>query len=178
MPGLNSEQYFYLHDGRTLKDLQELTAALETMDADLFRFHCNEERNDFAAWVRGVFHASAIADAMQHAQNREELFAVLKTPAPKKEQVIEQKHAPRKKTTATKAARVESKKAVAEPTLRIEEKITAAPPSELLSPLEKTALMIAKDNDRMRRFLLHDTFYSFIAGVMVGVVVMVLFYQL
>jgi len=48
------EKQFWCHDGRYLKNLQELETALEQMDEDTFRYHVNETRSDFSNWVRDV----------------------------------------------------------------------------------------------------------------------------
>jgi len=49
------EKSFWLSDGRTLKNLKELAQALETMDEAVWKYHVNEEKNDFANWIEGVF---------------------------------------------------------------------------------------------------------------------------
>ncbi len=45
---------FWSQDGRTLKNLQELAAALKEMSDETFRYHLNEAKNDFSNWVRDV----------------------------------------------------------------------------------------------------------------------------
>ncbi|KUK85886.1 MAG: hypothetical protein XE03_1845 [candidate division TA06 bacterium 34_109] len=57
----STEQYFYLHNGIPLKCLAELIDQLVNMDEELFRYHVNENNNDFANWVRDVFGAKELA---------------------------------------------------------------------------------------------------------------------
>ena len=45
---------FWLHNGRPVKNLSELLAVLKYMDDDLFSFHVNANKNDFALWIRDV----------------------------------------------------------------------------------------------------------------------------
>lgn len=51
---VSQEEQFWCHDGRYLKNLQELEAALEQMAEDTFRYHVNETKSDFSNWVRDV----------------------------------------------------------------------------------------------------------------------------
>jgi hypothetical protein len=48
------EKQFWCHDGRYLKNLPELGAALEQMTEETFRYHANETKSDFSNWVRDV----------------------------------------------------------------------------------------------------------------------------
>lgn len=59
---VKQEFYFNLADGRQLKNLMELSAALEDMDEATFRHHVNEARNDFANWVKDTMNEAELAD--------------------------------------------------------------------------------------------------------------------
>jgi hypothetical protein len=48
------EKRFWCHDGRYLKNLEELGAALEQMAEETYRYHSNETKTDFSNWVRDV----------------------------------------------------------------------------------------------------------------------------
>ena len=48
------EKRFWCHDGRYLKNLEELEIALEQMTEETFRYHSNEAKTDFSNWVRDV----------------------------------------------------------------------------------------------------------------------------
>ncbi len=63
------EKAFWLNDGRMLKNLKELALALETMDAALWDFHANAERNDFANWVEDVFGQKQLGSALRKTKS-------------------------------------------------------------------------------------------------------------
>ena len=57
----SAEHYFYLNNGKKLKNIAELMESLKDMDQDLFSFHVNEQHNDFASWIRNVFGKKELA---------------------------------------------------------------------------------------------------------------------
>jgi hypothetical protein len=48
------EKRFWCHDGRYLKNLDELKDALEQMTDEVFQYHTNAEKTDFSNWVNDV----------------------------------------------------------------------------------------------------------------------------
>ena len=48
------EKQFWLADGRYLKNLAELEAALAEISPDLYRVHAGGGKTDFSNWVRDV----------------------------------------------------------------------------------------------------------------------------
>ena len=48
------DKWFWCSDGRTLRSLPELEAALEGMSEETFCSHSNEAKSDFSIWVRDV----------------------------------------------------------------------------------------------------------------------------
>ena len=51
---VSQEKQFWCHDGRYLKNLEELEVALEQMTEETFCYHSNEAKSDFGNWVRNV----------------------------------------------------------------------------------------------------------------------------
>ena len=51
---VSPDKQFWCQDGRYLKNLKELEAALEQMAEETFRYHSNEGKSDFSDWVRDV----------------------------------------------------------------------------------------------------------------------------
>ncbi|MBU2607857.1 MAG: hypothetical protein KKF26_00910 [Chloroflexi bacterium] len=51
---VSQEKQFWCHDGRYVKNLQEMEVALEQMTEETFRHHVNETKSDFSNWVRDV----------------------------------------------------------------------------------------------------------------------------
>lgn len=62
LPNLNKEDYFWLADGKTLKNLHDLHNAFQTMDEDTFQHHVNEQKNDFHHWVKDSHNDKKLAD--------------------------------------------------------------------------------------------------------------------
>lgn len=48
------ERCFWVCDGQILSDLKELSAALRKMEKSVFKYHVNNEKNDFSQWVEEV----------------------------------------------------------------------------------------------------------------------------
>lgn len=73
------DKRFVLKDGRVLKDLVELSHALEHMSDDVFSHHINAAKNDFRSWVKDVFGKNELAAQLEKAKTRADMqLAVLK----------------------------------------------------------------------------------------------------
>jgi predicted metal-dependent HD superfamily phosphohydrolase len=48
------EKRFWCHDGRYLKNLEELKDALKQMTDEVFQYHSNADKTDFSNWVSDV----------------------------------------------------------------------------------------------------------------------------
>ena len=57
-----SEQCFWVNNGPVLKNLEELSNALEGISDETYRHHANSERNDFSKWVGEVIGDKKIAN--------------------------------------------------------------------------------------------------------------------
>lgn len=65
---VTEEKAFVLSTGEKLFTLDELSEAINLIEPEVFRAHVNETKNDFAAWVEGVFEEGALAEQLrQHA---------------------------------------------------------------------------------------------------------------
>ncbi len=76
---IRPEQFFYLHDGSMLVSLTELYIAIDKMGDELFKYHVNSERNDFANWIENVFDNKQLADKVRKCAGKEELKAALRS---------------------------------------------------------------------------------------------------
>ncbi|MBI2580910.1 hypothetical protein HYV85_03815 [Candidatus Woesearchaeota archaeon] len=73
------DKRFVLKDGRVLKDLIELSHAIEHMSDDVFSHHVNAFKNDFRNWVRDVFGKKELAAELEKAKTRSDIqLAVLR----------------------------------------------------------------------------------------------------
>ncbi len=79
------DKRFWCADGRVLKNLTELESALNDITTETFQHHSNEEKSDFANWVRDVIGDTKLArdlskgsDAAQASGNIRERIAWLR----------------------------------------------------------------------------------------------------
>jgi len=56
----NSE-YFFVKDGKAIKNIIELSNGLDKMTDDIFKHHVNEMKNDFANWIKDIFKEEKLA---------------------------------------------------------------------------------------------------------------------
>jgi len=70
MAKVPSEYVFHCSDGRTLKSMQELEDALNSMADDTFSYHSNGERSDFGNWVRDIINDQKLARDLSKASSR------------------------------------------------------------------------------------------------------------
>ena len=67
---------FYLCSGAIIKNLDELLTAFKTMNDHVYRFHANNEKNDFSSWVKDVFEDEELASNIR-MKDREEAIGIL-----------------------------------------------------------------------------------------------------
>lgn len=70
-------QYFNLENGQALKSLKDLKDYIPNMPEDIFSKHVNNEKNDFANWVRNVFKEDQLADKLSNAHTKDSIEEVL-----------------------------------------------------------------------------------------------------
>lgn len=61
-PKAKGEECFYVTNGLVIDDLLGLVDALDTMTDDVFYHHVNDERNDFANWVKEIMKEAELAE--------------------------------------------------------------------------------------------------------------------
>jgi hypothetical protein len=64
------EKHFWCHDGKLLKNLEELEKALIDMSDEIFHYHLGEGRNDFSNWIRDVVGDNRLANDLSKAKSR------------------------------------------------------------------------------------------------------------
>ncbi len=73
-----SGQAFRFMDGAVAYSVAELAGMLSVAR---YEYHAGSGRNDFVAWVRGVFHDEVLAEKIAAARSPEELSLVIRPPA-------------------------------------------------------------------------------------------------
>jgi len=71
------ERYFVLCDGRQVKNYKELADILQTINDDMFSYHVNDTKNDFANWINDVFKEEDLAKKIHAIHNRMEMSLAL-----------------------------------------------------------------------------------------------------
>lgn len=61
------DKVFWCHDGRVVKNLDELVVALREMSEETFCYHVTMDKNDFSDWVREVIGDVTLAKELQKA---------------------------------------------------------------------------------------------------------------
>ena len=74
---MNPKKYFWLASGTVIRNIYELSDALKIMDDDLFKSHVNENKNDFANWVKNVFKNEHLGDKLSKAKTKKEMIDIL-----------------------------------------------------------------------------------------------------
>ena len=63
------DKEFWCHDGRIVRNMDELAATLREMSEETFHYHANGEENDFSTWVRDVIGDMTLANQLKKAAN-------------------------------------------------------------------------------------------------------------
>ncbi len=72
------DHYFWLHQGGALRNLRDLAEALESMTDEQLVFHTKREGNDFANWIREIFHEESLADRLERTRTRTGALKVIR----------------------------------------------------------------------------------------------------
>ncbi|MEM2121202.1 MAG: DUF5752 family protein [Candidatus Woesearchaeota archaeon] len=71
------EFVFWLCDGSTIKNLEELLEHLKMMNDETFRYHVNQEKNDFAKWIFDIIKDEKLANDLKKTQNKSEFIKIV-----------------------------------------------------------------------------------------------------
>lgn len=58
------QNYFITKEGKTIKNITELSELLKEVNEEVFSYHVNEERNDFSNWIKDVIKDTDLAKSM------------------------------------------------------------------------------------------------------------------
>ena len=73
---VEDEKAFFI-DGKSIKSLKELVLELKIMNEDVFRRYVNDEKNDFANWIKYVFGEEEFARKIYATKDRKEIINIL-----------------------------------------------------------------------------------------------------
>jgi hypothetical protein len=77
LPKASFDKYFILCDGRTISGYLDLVLMLEAMDDNIFFYHVNAERNDFATWISEVFNDEKLGSNIRLCKSRSDTILLL-----------------------------------------------------------------------------------------------------
>lgn len=64
------EYQFWVNDGTTIKNIEQLADSLRNMDDQTFRYHSNNEKTDFSNWIRNVIGDEKLARDLVKNKNK------------------------------------------------------------------------------------------------------------
>ena len=70
------EETFKLENGENLHSIKDFIDNLDHMPDDVFQNHVNEEKNDFANWIKHVFNEEELANKLQNKKTKEDIKEV------------------------------------------------------------------------------------------------------
>jgi len=71
------EFVFWLCDGSTIKNLEELLEHLKMMNEETFRYHVNQEKNDFAKWIYDIIKDEKLSNDLKKTQSKNEFVKIV-----------------------------------------------------------------------------------------------------
>lgn len=77
MSDLDAAHFFYVCDGKVLKNIDDLKSALKGMNNDAFSYHCNGEKNDFRLWISDSIGNKDLASKISRIKTKEGLIKKL-----------------------------------------------------------------------------------------------------
>ena len=72
-----ADKVFWCHDGRVMKNLDELGAALREMSEETFQYHVTVDRNDFSKWVEDVIGDYELSAELKNSSTRNQAGKLL-----------------------------------------------------------------------------------------------------
>ncbi len=64
------EYQFWLNDGSTIKNVEQLADSLRNMNEETFRYHSNKEKTDFSNWLRDIVGDDKLARELIKNKNK------------------------------------------------------------------------------------------------------------
>ena len=68
---------FFCKDGRVIKSLEELAKVIKELHPEVFMHHVNEEKNDFANWIRDVIGDHVLANRLKRVKKQSTMDKII-----------------------------------------------------------------------------------------------------
>ncbi|MFC1910543.1 hypothetical protein ACFLXC_04580 [Chloroflexota bacterium] len=72
-----NDKKFWSRDGGIFRSLEELRDGLKNMELDIYQYHLNENKNDFARWVSDVIGDHELSVELGQAKNGVEAAQII-----------------------------------------------------------------------------------------------------
>jgi hypothetical protein len=74
---VDPQKAFWLYGGKVLRNLNELSESLKSMTEEVFKYHVNKEKNDFANWINDVIGDIDLTKDLRKLKTREVISKVV-----------------------------------------------------------------------------------------------------
>ena len=74
----SEKEYFWFHNGKSVKSVEELIIELKQIKDDVFNHHVDSERNDFSSWIKHVLKDEALAKEIEKETSKQKIISILK----------------------------------------------------------------------------------------------------
>lgn len=71
------DKVFILVNGKKVKNIKELADVIERIEDHVFNHHVNENKHDFAVWLKDVFEEVGLAEELAHVKDKKHVQLVL-----------------------------------------------------------------------------------------------------
>ncbi len=71
------DKVFWLHGGKSIKNILELRRELKTISNEIFAHYVNSEKNDFANWIQHCVKDEQLAILVRSTKNKERMAAIV-----------------------------------------------------------------------------------------------------
>ena len=68
---------FLVKDGRVVRNLKELAQVIKEIPLEIFLHHVNEEKNDFADWIKQVIGDFVLANRIKRFRSRSSISRLI-----------------------------------------------------------------------------------------------------
>jgi len=152
-----SDKVFWLHGGKTIKNILELAKELKQMNSETFAHYVTNEKNDFANWIQHCIKDEQLAALLKTTKNKERMAAIVErriqelTAPPKKHNIAPREKPKQTMPTVIRTKNVTPLKLAYQPTVVRTHKTTQLimaqkePPKPIIRTPHKTQLKLTHE---------------------------------
>ena len=73
---VTDDQNFSLVNGEKIKSINGLSNALKSMSYEVFTYHVNDNKNDFADWIHFAYNHKSLANEIRNAKTKTQIISI------------------------------------------------------------------------------------------------------